>query len=172
MTKKKLGRLRRISRKIQKVTGTSSEWLGGKIIRENSSMIVTLWKNIRKTKANDHLVLYYNKSINLIETALYYNISVEALEDRIQQRKNETASKAKIFFLLGLFFSCYWFYQVIFYGEWTIGKFLMEIFIVIFPLSMFSLSMLYAWINWQIRNLYLGSFKEFIQSGSILPKSY
>lgn len=44
----------------------------------------------------------------------------------------------------------------------------MGLLIMIFPLCMFSLSLICAWENWQMRNLYMERiFREFILSKSI-----
>lgn len=168
---KKPGRLRHIGRGIRKITGSTSELVGGKAIRENASLIVALWQLLRSRQQENYTISQHEKKIDIEETAFKCGLSQEAFISRVERRTRETASKSRMFFLFGLFLTLCWSYQLLF-GEWTTSRFIMGLLVMIFPLCMFSLSLIYAWENWQIRNLYMGTFPEFIQNLYFISKNY
>ena len=99
---KKSGKLRRIGRGIRKVTGSTSQLVGGKTIRENASLIAALWQLVRGNHQNTYSIPQHGKKIDIEEAAFQCGLSPEAFIARVERRTRETASKSRLFFGFGL----------------------------------------------------------------------
>ena len=154
----------RTMRRAKWLAGGPADWFGRKSVMSGAGLISGLWRQSRRPMQRDsRFKVDDDSSFDLAATAFSYGISVEALEQRLEQRRRMTFMISYGASLVAILSLIFWIHSAI-NEPYTPVRIMMVCEFLPF-LSLFSLVALYnALLNFQIRMRRTANWREFLST--------
>ena len=156
--------MRRHWRRARFVAGGPVASVGVKEIQDGARLIDSLLAVLRACPSPDtRLKTSEGGGIDLRATAFSYGIRVEVLEQRLRERRLQTARAAYTTFALGSLSLVSWLYAAL-HMRMSSARIFSALEFLPFCTLFFLLAFKSAWINWQLRTLRTGSAVAYLRT--------
>jgi hypothetical protein len=154
----------RTMRRAKWLAGGPADWFGRKSVMSGAGLISGLWRQSRRPVQRDsRFKVDDDGSFDLAATAFSYGISVEALEQRLEQRRRMTFMISYGASLVAILSVIFWIHSAI-NEPYTPARIMMAFEFLPF-LSLFCLVAFYnALLNFQIRMRRTANWREFLST--------
>jgi hypothetical protein len=151
-------------RRAKWLAGGPADWFGRKSVMSGAGLISGLWRQSRRPVQRDsRFKVDDDGSFDLAATAFSYGISVEALEQRLEQRRRMTFMISYGASLVAILSVIFWIHSAI-NEPYTPTRIMMAFEFLPF-LSLFYLVAFYnALLNFQIRMRRTANWREFLST--------
>ena len=163
--------IRRVLAPVRWLASGPADWFGRKSVRSGAGMIGKLWSQTRTvTRRDSRFKIDETGGFDLAATAFSYGITVDALEQRLSQRRRTTALLAYGALTIAALSVLFWIHSAI-NQPYTSARVMMGWEFLPF-ISLFLLLAFYnALLNFQIRMRRSAGWREFLSTeGGFLPR--
>ena len=131
-------------------------------IRANGRLIRNLSAALRQgPEGPPRIYADADQRLDVAATALSHGLSVASLEERVVQRRRQTARLAYLAFAGGWLIFALWLWQAL-STPWSAGRMILGLEFIPFCALFFLLAFKNAWQNWQLRTGRLGSAMDYL----------